>query len=153
MYPIVLSVHNILRWLVVIAALVALVRAYRGWLGKGDYTRADDRAGMVFTGLLDLQALVGLILFFFLAPSTLSLLDGSGSMANAITRYFGAEHTLMMFAALAAAHVGRAMVKKADSEQGKFRRMALWFTVAVVLILVAIPWPFLAVGRPWIRLG
>jgi len=153
MYPLVLSVHSITRWLVVLAAAVLLVRSFSGWLRKRKYAPSDDRAAMTFTMLLDIQALLGLILYFFLAPSTLSLLNGTSSMSNAIVRYFGAEHLAMMVLAMAAAHIGRAQVKKASTSQAKFRRAALWFTLSVLLILVAIPWPFLPAGRPWIRFG
>lgn len=153
MYPLILTIHSIVRWLIIIAAVLLLVRSFSGWLRKRKYAPSDDRAAMTFTMLLDIQALLGLILYFFLAPSTLSLLNGSGSMSSPIVRYFGAEHLAMMVLALAAAHIGRAQVKKASTSQSKFRRAALWYSLSVLLILAAIPWPFLPAGRPWIRFG
>lgn len=153
MYPFVLTIHNILRWLVVITAVLALVRMWAGWLGKKKWTRADDRAGMLFTMMMDLQILVGLILFFFFSPTTLSLLGGSASMSSPLVRYFAAEHLTMMVLAVVLAHVGRSLSKKAADDGRKFRRAAIWFTIAVLLILAAIPWPFMPIARPWLRLG
>ena len=63
LYPILLPLHNILRWVVLIAALFAIYRAFAGWLGKKDWSSTDDKAGMWFTMLMDIQVLVGLILY------------------------------------------------------------------------------------------
>lgn len=153
MYPFLLTLHNILRWLIVITAVVALVRMYSGWLGKKAWTKADDRAGLWFTMMLDIQLLVGLLLYFVFSPTTLSFLSGQAGMSNGLVRYFAVEHLLMMLIAVVVAHVGRSMSKKATTDAGKFKRGAIWFSIAVLLILAAIPWPFMPVSRPWFRIG
>jgi hypothetical protein len=152
MYTFFLTLHNLTRWLVVIFAVLALVRMYSGMIGRKAWTAADNRAGMLFTMFLDIQVLLGLILYFF-SPTTLSFLGGQAGMANALVRFFAVEHTLLMLVAVVIAHVGRSLSKKASSDAGKFRRGALWFTIAVLLILFAIPWPFMPVARPWLRFG
>lgn len=153
MYTVFLSLHNILRWVVLIVAILALIRMYfGGWGGRKAYSKADDRASLLFTIMLDLQVLLGIILYVFLSPSTMGLLNGTSSMSAPLTRYFGAEHAAMMLLAVIVAHVGRAMSKKAADARGKFRRAAIWYTIALVLLLVGIPWPFLSTGRPWFRL-
>lgn len=152
MYNAFLSLHSIIRWVVLILAVLALIRMYfGGWMGRKAYSKADDRASLLFVTLLDIQLLIGIILYFFLSPATTSLLNGTGSMAAPLTRYFGAEHAAMMLLAVIVAHVGRAQSKKAPDARGKFRRAAIWYTVALVLLLVGIPWPFLPTGRPWFR--
>ena len=153
MYEVFLSLHNILRWVVLIVAVLALIRMYfGGWMGRKAYSKADDRVSLLFTIMLDLQLLVGIILYVFLSPTTLALLTGTGSMSAPLTRYFGAEHAAMMLLAVIVAHVGRAQSKKAADARGKFRRAAIWYTVALVLLLAGIPWPFLPTARPWLRL-
>lgn len=154
MYPFVLTIHNILRWLIILSAVLVLVRAYSGWFGKKRWIPSDNRAGAIFTMLLDIQFLVGLILYFFLSPTTMGALNDFGAAMKAtLVRYFAVEHVLMMLAALLIAHVGRTLSKKASTDTAKHRAAAIWFTIAVLLILAAIPWPFLAAGRPWFRLG
>jgi hypothetical protein len=153
MYPIVLTLHNIMRWLVILAAVYALVRMYSGLAGRKSWSRADDRAGMLFTIMLDIQILLGIILYVFLSPTTTSFLTGQAGMGNALVRYFAVEHTFMMVIAAVLAHVGRSLAKKGATSRIKFRIGAIWFTIAVLLILFAIPWPFLPTGRPWLRLG
>ena len=153
MYPIFLTLHNIVRWLVVIAAVLVLVRMYGGLLGRRSWTPADDRAGMLYTMLLDIQALLGIILYVFLSPTTTAFLTGQTGMSNPLARYFGVEHVFLMVIALVVAHVGRSLAKKGATAAWKFRRGAIFFTVSVLLLLFAIPWPFLPTGRPWLRFG
>ena len=61
-YTVVLVLHNLWRWLVVLAAIYATARAWFGWLGKRPWTKADQRAGTLFGISLDIQLLLGLIL-------------------------------------------------------------------------------------------
>ena len=152
---IVLSIHNFLRWLVVIAAVLALARAYRGWSGKREWTKMDDRAGILFTSLVDLQVLVGLILYLFLSNITRAAFSNLPAVgASPATAYFTIEHALAMLVAMACGHVGRSRSKKAITVQARFRAAAIWFSASVLVILLAIPWPFLGegIGRPLLRL-
>lgn len=155
MYTFFLSLHNILRWFVVIFAILAIVRAYAGWSGKKEWAKADDRAGIMYTGILDLQVLVGLILYLFLSPITTSAFSNlSAAMTSSPSRFFTLDHILLMVIAMVVAHVGRSLSRKAATVQARFRLAALGFSLSILLILLAIPWPFLAtIGRPLLRLG
>ena len=64
MYPIFLTLHNILRWVVVIAGLVTVIRALAGWLGNRPFTRADNSAGGC-TPFLNIQSCRAAALFAF----------------------------------------------------------------------------------------
>ena len=61
------------------------------------------------------------------------------------------EHSLLMLIAIVVAHIGRSRTKKAATDSAKFKQAALFFGLALLLILAAIPWPFLAAGngRGW----
>lgn len=151
-YTIVLSLHNILRWLVLLFGLLAIIRSINGLNFKRGYTGQDNRIGMWFVSLLDLQVLLGLLLYFVLSPLTTVALQNFGrAMGNAPMRYFLVEHAVLMLLALVAAHVGRVMARKADSAASKHRRTAIWFAISLLIVLAAIPWPFLAAGRPLLR--
>lgn len=58
-----------------------------------------------------------------------------------------------MLVAVVLAHVGRALSRRVTETQDKHRRAAIFFGLAVVALLIAIPWPFLPYGRPLLRLG
>jgi hypothetical protein len=55
-----------------------------------------------------------------------------------------------MVVAVAFAHVGRVRVRRATADVARFRAAAVFYTVSLLAILIAIPWPFRAVGRPWL---
>ena len=153
MYQFLLILHNLLRWIVVIAGVIAIVRAFWGWFGTKPWASLDDRLGLIFTSSLDLQLLIGLILYFVVSPITRAALSDIGAaMSNSVTRFFLVEHFLLMLIAVIVAHVGRARARKAATDVGKYRQTAIFFGIAMLLILLAIPWPFLAdYGRPWLR--
>lgn len=151
LYTILLPIHSIVRWLLIIAVVAAVARAFMGWLGKKAWTRTDDKIGLAFTSLMDLQLLIGLILYVISPILQTAFQNFGGAMSNAQLRFFAVEHILMMVIAVVFAHVGRALSKKASSDLLKHRRAAIWFGLALLVILVAIPWPFTAAARPWIR--
>lgn len=141
MYSFVLAVHNIVRWLVLILGIIAIVRAYIGWFGNKDWTDLDDKLGLGFTISMDMQLLVGLLLYIFLSPiTTNAFANMSAAMSDSGTRYFLIEHSLMMLIAIILAHVGRSRAKKQEDDTRKYRTTAIFYTIALLIVLAAIPW-------------
>jgi hypothetical protein len=141
MYPFVLATHNIVRWLVLIAAVAAIALAVAGWLGKKEWTKTGSMAGGIFVGLLDLNVFLGLMLYLFLSPITQTFFANFGAaMKDTTLRFFGVEHIFAMLVALALAHVGRALSKKAGDAVKKYRAAVIWFTLSLLAILAMIPW-------------
>ena len=154
LYFIVLTLHSFVRWVLVIVAVVAVVRAFAGWLGKKEWTALDSRLGVLLSSSADLQMLLGLILYIFLSPLTQAAFkDFGAAMSDPVLRYWGVEHIFMLFAAVVLIHVGQAMAKRAEAAL-KYKWVAIFFGLAALAMLVSIPWPFLPVGsgRPWFRL-
>jgi hypothetical protein len=149
MYTTILAFHNILRWVVLLAGLFAAVRALQGWLGKRDWTPLDNQAGLIFTISMDVQLLLGLLLYFVLSPITKQAFTNFGAaMSNSALRFYAVEHFLTMLVAVVLAHVGRSRAKKAIDSTHKHRLAAIFFTLAMLAILAAIPWskPLLPTG-------
>lgn len=155
MYPVVLTLHPLVRWAVMIVGLLALVRTLSGWFGKRTWDPLDDKVGAWFTISMDTQLLLGLLLYVFFSPlTTAALRDFGGAMRNADLRFFAVEHTLVMLLAVVLAHVGRIRAQRAAYPAAKHRNAAILFGLALLAILAAVPWPFLeGVGRPLFRLG
>lgn len=141
MYSFVLAIHNIVRWLVLIVGIVAIIRAYIGWFGKKEWTDLDDKLGLGFTISIDVQFLLGLLLYVFLSPiTTNAFANMSAAMSDSGTRYFLVEHSLMMLVAIILAHIGRSRAKSADTDVGKHKNAAIFYTIALLIILAMIPW-------------
>lgn len=151
MYSATLLVHSWVRWAVIIAGAVALARAIAGVSGRKPWTPADDRAGFWFTMSLDIQVLIGLMLYLFLSPLTpSSMSDFGGAMKASGPRFWAVEHTFGMVAAVALAHIGRARSRKVDARR-RHKVVAIFFGLALLLILASIPWPGTPNARPWVR--
>ena len=67
-------------------------------------------------------------------------------------RFFGMEHITMMLIAITVITVGSIRAKRKSTDHDKFKTMALWFSVGLLLILMSIPWGFPPlVDRPYFR--
>ncbi len=147
-----LILHNLIRWAVLLFGIWTLLTALSGVISKRNYTAADSRTNFLFMLSCDVQLLIGLILYFTNGWAN-RLKDLGNNMKDANTRFFTIEHGLLMIIALILVHVGRVSVKKALTPAAKHKRTLLFFGLAIVLILAAIPWPFReAIARPLLRL-
>ena len=152
MYPLMLVVHSLLRWVVLAAGLVAFGRALAGMRARRAWTAGDDRAGQVFVGTLDLQLLIGLLLYFGLSPITRAAMQDFGAaMGNSMLRFWAVEHILGMVIAVALAHVGRVRVRKTTDPLRRHKLAAIFFGLALIAIFATIPWPGMPAGRPLFR--
>jgi len=141
MYTGFLHLHDTLRWLVLLSLVITLVKYAVGWLGSQRWQKSDNLLGIVFTSLMDLQLLTGLVLYFFLSPVTkLAMSDFGAAMKNADLRFYAVEHFAMMLIAVVLVHIGRAKSKKAKTDSAKFKTATIFFMIALVVILAAIPW-------------
>ena len=151
MYSAVLLIHSWLRWVVVLAGLLAVFRGIGGWSGARSWTRVDERASFWFTIALDVQMLLGLLLYFALSPFTSAAFDDFGAaMKDPGLRYWAVEHVFGMLIALTLAHIGRARVGRAAASR-KHRLAAIFFGLALLVILATIPWPGMPNGRELFR--
>lgn len=141
MYTGLLHTHNLFRWLVLITALLAIGFAFIGWFGKKDWKKSDNILGILFTAFIDIQLLVGIILYAFVSPITrAAFADFGAAMKNADLRFYAIEHITIMIIALVVIHIGRSKSKKAVLVNKKHKLASIYYTIGLILILVGIPW-------------
>jgi hypothetical protein len=140
MYVGLLHLHNITRWLVLIAAIYALVVSIRGLSTKKAWTKSDQRAGLIYSSLLGIQLLLGLWLYFISPVVQSGLRDMASTMQNSQTRFFVVEHITLMILAVIVAQLGYSLSKRAATDRAKFVRSSLGYVLATVLVLFGIPW-------------
>ncbi|HSJ09517.1 MAG TPA: hypothetical protein VK928_06365 [Longimicrobiales bacterium] len=117
--------HSGLRYLVLLAAVVAIVTAAMGLRAAGPSSKAERVAGAVFAGVLDLQVLLGIVLL---------------TMWPFYAQLIG--HITMMVAAAAAVHMGSVVARRREAQASKYR------LIGYVAGLVAIIGGILAIQRP-----
>jgi hypothetical protein len=151
MFDVILLLHSWLRWPALIAGIVATGAAFSSRPIGAEKTAAD-RWGAIFVGLLDLQFLIGLLLYFVLSPTTAAIrADFGAAMRDPVARFWAVEHITMMFAAVAVAHIGRVLARKARTPGARRTRMLVCYAIATLTIIAAIPWPGMRAGRPLFR--
>jgi len=151
MYEVLLALHSWLRWFVLGAGLVAVFRAYVGMSGRRPFGKADNAISAAFSGFMWLQVIVGLGLYFGLSPYGLKAMKVAGAMKDPTTRFFGMEHVAVMILAAILAQVGRIALKKAPTDTLKHKKAFTYFGIALLLVLLMIPWGLWNPARPLFR--
>src|SRR5262249_44636368 len=146
MYSTLLFLHSWIRWIALVASVGVVFAALR----RPGATA--DRWGFVAMATLDLQMLIGLILYLVVSPNMREILANfGGAMKDPATRFWAVEHISAMLAAVIAAHVGRVLARKAATSDAKRRRLLLAFGIATVLMVLGMPWPGRPGGRQLLR--
>ncbi len=152
MYTTTLTLHSWLRWAALLAGVAATLAALTD-RGTATSSARADRSALVLMVALDLQMLLGLLLYLVLSPFTkIALQDFGAAMHNPLLRFWAVEHASMMFLAVILAHVGRVLARTASTPAARRTRRLVFVGLATVAMFAAIPWPGMANGRPLIRL-
>jgi cytochrome b561 len=140
------------RWLVLVSLIFALFRAYSGLRSKNAFSKTDNAARHWAATFAHIQLVLGVWLYF-ISPVINYFLDNySDAVHQREIRFFGMEHSLMMMIAIIIITIGSARAKRKASDNAKFKTMAIWFTIGLIIILTSIPWPFSPLaGRPYFR--
>src|SRR5215510_14145942 len=151
MYSVVLAVHSWMRWLTLALATAATLNASRPHeAGKALPGRWWDTLLML---AVDLQVFFGLVLYFGLSPFTKEAMSNvSLAMANPALRFWAIEHAGGMFLSVLLVRMGRVLSANAKTPAAARNRRLTCFAIATLGMLISIPWPGLANGRPLFRL-
>ena len=134
-----------LRWVALILLITAIFNAIAS-KSKGEYLKKDKMINLFTMIVLHTQLLFGLLLYFQSPKVQFS----QGWMKDAMLRFYGMEHFLMMVIAIVLVTIGRKKAEKADAPITKHQKIVVWYTIALLVIIAAIPWPFRsALGGQW----
>ncbi len=152
MYVIFLTVHSWFRWLVLLSLIFTLFRYYHGWFTGRKISSLDETIKRATVGIVHTQFLIGLVVYFFSPMVKYFLFNFGTAVHQRDARFFGMEHITMMFIAVAVISAGSMKVKKV-AEKEKFKTIAIWFSVGLLIIFLSIPWEFSPfTQRPYFRI-
>ncbi|MEP1033050.1 hypothetical protein [Ekhidna sp.] len=134
MHNFLLQLHSGLRWLILAAVIIAVLKSLIGLFAGSSYSKFDKIVAVAFVGMMHLQLLTGLILYFFYSPFV------TYNMSDPVQRFWSVEHLALMLFAVVAAQVGRSISKKTQDAQVKFRFQSIFFGMSLILMLLGIPW-------------
>src|SRR4051794_35204348 len=100
MFPIILALHSLVRWLVLISLLFSLYQAYRGWLTRKSYSRFDHSVRYWTVFIAHTQLVLGLWLYFISPVIHYFLYNFKEAVHMREIRFFGIEHSVIMLTAM-----------------------------------------------------
>ncbi|WBL22517.1 MULTISPECIES: hypothetical protein [unclassified Zunongwangia] len=141
MYQTVQFIHSYWAYLVVIMLTVAAVSAIIGWVSGKEYSAGNFRISLFTLIVSHIQLLIGIVLYFT-APyfKMWGEVGMSGVMADDTLRLYNMEHPLMMIIAIVLITVGYSKHKKKLTSTPKFKTLAIFYTIALLVLLSRIPW-------------
>lgn len=152
MYQTLLVIHSLFKWLVIVSLIYAIYLGVRGVLFKKKFNKSTNLVRHWTATIAHLQLVIGIVLYtqspivkFFWTD----YVNASNSMSNL---FFGIIHITLMFVAVILITIGSAKAKRASLDLDKFKIIFLWFSLGLLIILLAIPWPFSPLAnRPYFR--
>ena len=120
--------HSILRYLILLFALIVVVQSLVGMMGKKQFKSSNKQTALVLLICCDLQLLLGLLLYYFKVYAS-GLLSGGG---------------VGMIVAIILVHMGYTVTKKNMDDDRKFKRLFWFIFVALAIFVATIPWE----GKP-----
>ena len=141
MYDIVKSLHSYWAYLVLITLIIATANAIIKTLGNKEYSPNDFRKSLFALIISHTQLLIAIILYFISPRLQLFSSLGMGEiMKNATNRLYLVEHPLINIIAIALITIGYSKHKNKLTSKSKLKTIAIFYSIALVLILSRIPW-------------
>ncbi len=140
MSDIIKNLHSYWAYLVLLVLVIATVNALYKTFSDKEYEAKDFRISLFALIVSHIQLLIGLILYFVSPRFELWSELGGKVMSNSIARLYLVEHPLINIIAIALITIGYSKHKKKLTSPSKLKTIAIFYTIALVLVLSRIPW-------------
>jgi ABC-type Na+ efflux pump permease subunit len=152
MYSTVLTLHSIFRWLVLLSLCYAIYRAYKGFYAKSDFSFLDNKVRHWTATIAHIQLTLGVLVYIKSPIIKYYFFDFKNLVSDWNLTFFGLFHFILMISAIVLITIGSAKAKRKKTAQEKFKTILVTYSIALLIIFIAIPWPFSPLAnRPYIR--
>jgi len=140
MYSVIQFIHSYWAYLLVVVLIISTVNALSKFFGKKEYGGRDMSLALFTLITMHIQALIGFTLWF-VSPNGLQAIKANGMGGLTSTaRKLALEHPLLMIVAAVLITIGYSKHKKQRLSTPKFKKIAIFYTIALAVILYMIPW-------------
>jgi hypothetical protein len=144
--------HNFMRWIVLASLLFAIYRAYKGYYSKAAFSKIDNAVRHWTATIAHVQLMIGMVLYFQSPIIKYFMANFKEAVKTFDLLFFGLIHSSLMLTAIVIITIGSAKAKRKPNDNEKFKTMLIWFSIALIIIFIAIPWPFSPLAnRPYYR--
>ncbi|WP_405611016.1 hypothetical protein [Polaribacter sp. Asnod1-A03] len=134
------DIHSYWAYLVLAILIFAVFNAITGVVKKRTFTDKDLRIGLFALIVSHIQLLIGLGWYFMSDAYKLLKEDAASVMSDSGMRLLSVEHPIMMILAIVLITIGWSKHKKKTESIAKFKTFAIFYGIALLLILSRIPW-------------
>lgn len=152
MYPTLLALHALFRWLLLAALVTALLIALNGYRKRLTFTATANALRHWTATIAHVQLVIGILLYIKSPVAQLLWKNFRAAAQYAEPLFFGIWHVVCMIIAVVVLTIGSAIARRKSTDREKYSTMLKWFLFALLLIFIAIPWPFSPfANRPYFR--
>lgn len=135
-------IHSYWAYLVLLVLVLATFNALIKFFGDKEFDAKDFRISLFALITMHIQLLIGIVLYFM--KDYFSMIEQAGGMGevmkNSGLRNLVVEHPLTMIIAVVLITIGYSKHKKKLTSKSKFKMLAIFYTLTLVLVLAKIPW-------------
>lgn len=152
MYQTLTFLHSLFRWLVLLSLLCSVFRAWKGYFSRKDFSGTDHSLRHWTATIAHIQLVLGITLYTQSPLTQYFWKNFDQAKASLELLFFGLIHIGLMLTAIVLITVGSSMTKRKKDDRERFRTMLVYYGIALIIILLAIPWPFSPLAhRPYLR--
>ena len=141
-YTTVQFIHSWWAYLVLLVLIVSTINALRGYFADKEYEARDFRLALFTLIVSHIQLLIGLVLYF-ISPNGFQAIKNNGMgavMKDSLLRLYAVKHITVMILAIVFITMGYSKHKKKLVSKPKFKVLAIFYTLGLILMLSRIPW-------------
>ena len=152
MYQTLTFLHSVVRWLVLLSLFYSVFRAYKGYRSGKIFSATDDSVRHWTATIAHIQMVLGIVLYSQSPIISYFWKNFNTAKASFDLLFFGMIHIFLMLFSIVLITVGSSVAKRKASDRDRFKTMLIWYSMALVLIFIAIPWPLSPfANRPYFR--
>ena len=142
MYSTLLVFHSLIRWLVLAFLLYSIYRAFVGYLNDKPFSKTDNAFRHWTATIAHIQLMIGIILYTQSPIVHYFWRKTETGLQNLDITFYGIIHIFLMLTAIVLLTIGSALAKRQPTDKEKFKTMLVWFSIALIIIFIAVPWTF-----------
>jgi len=152
MYQTLTFLHSTFRWLVLLSLLYAVFRAYKGYFSQKVFSKPDNSVRHWTATIAHIQLVLGITIYSQSPIIKYFWKNFDEAKESFDLLFFGLIHIFLMLLSIILITVGSAISKRKEADNEKFKTMLIYFLIALLIIFIAIPWPFSPLAnRPYFR--
>lgn len=152
MYTGLLFFHSLTRWLVLVSLAYSITMAFWGYFADKKFSKLDNSVRHWTATISHIQLILGVILFIKSPIIQYFFKNYEDVRTNEEISFFVEIHSVVMLSAVVLITISSALAKRKNTDKEKFKTILIWFSIALLIILAVIPWPFSPLAnRPYLR--